>query len=437
MSTANRAAELDFGLSFEEDRRQTVGLDPNVGTPPSFRQTGTSQPLSPELQSHLPFLPVTDQHRLAGCQSQGTQYDAQGNPRVFQCPSIQITTFSACSHTDLSSQDGLAVAGAEGGYPEVSWCRDHLYLPLDTTYRDLSFIPSPCSSLSSRSCRSDISSCESFSHISDDNEMEPNEVCTHGPPLPSPGCAGGSFGVELWQLKYQMPQAVNPTLSPYQSPCHSPRTSVTEENWLTHQPTSRSSSRPTSPCGKRPHSNAELHTFSPSPQHSPSPTPSASRRGSATDETWVGSPAGMAGFPLMSGYQELDVPSKTRRTSTSQLAYKASQGDSGLEDLIPGIPFLNSPGDERGEQDDLAELFLPVPFHFTWNKPKHGEPPLFRSLSPPPLDWPLPSQFDQWELKLEVQPKSYHRAQYETEGSRGSIKAATGGHPVIKVISQS
>lgn len=56
----------------------------------------------------------------------------------------------------------------------------------------------------------------------------------------------------------------------------------------------------------------------------------------------------------------------------------------------------------------------------------------YRALTPPPLDWPLPSQFDQYELKLEVQPKSYHRAHYETEGSRGAIKAAE-GHPVVKV----
>lgn len=58
---------------------------------------------------------------------------------------------------------------------------------------------------------------------------------------------------------------------------------------------------------------------------------------------------------------------------------------------------------------------------------------LCRVSSPPPLDWPLPSQFEQCELKLEVQPRSYHRAHYETEGSRGAIKAVPGGHPVIKV----
>ncbi|GLD61680.1 nuclear factor of activated T-cells, cytoplasmic 3-like protein [Lates japonicus] len=161
---------------------------------------------------------------------------------------------------------------------------------------------------------------------------------------------------------------------------------------------------------------------------SPSPTPSASPRGSVTDDTWVGSPAaGALGTLLMAGYQELDVPSKTRRTSGSQLGLLPGQGDPGLE------AFQDSPGEDGREQGGLAELFLQVPSHFSWNKPKPGNPPLFRTSSPPPLDWPLPCQFDQCELKLEVQPKSYHRAHYETEGSRGSIKAATGGHPVVKL----
>lgn len=51
----------------------------------------------------------------------------------------------------------------------------------------------------------------------------------------------------------------------------------------------------------------------------------------------------------------------------------------------------------------------------------------------PPLEWPLPSRTDQYELHIEVQPKPHHRAHYETEGSRGAVKAPTGGHPVVQV----
>lgn len=58
---------------------------------------------------------------------------------------------------------------------------------------------------------------------------------------------------------------------------------------------------------------------------------------------------------------------------------------------------------------------------------------VYSTSSLPPLDWPLPTHFGQYELKIEVQPKTHHRAHYETEGSRGAVKASTGGHPVVKV----
>lgn len=57
----------------------------------------------------------------------------------------------------------------------------------------------------------------------------------------------------------------------------------------------------------------------------------------------------------------------------------------------------------------------------------------YRASSLPPLDWPLPNQYGQFELKIEVHPKAHHRAHYETEGSRGAIKATSGGHPIVKV----
>ncbi|KAI1897106.1 hypothetical protein AGOR_G00079700 [Albula goreensis] len=51
----------------------------------------------------------------------------------------------------------------------------------------------------------------------------------------------------------------------------------------------------------------------------------------------------------------------------------------------------------------------------------------------PPLEWPLPRRTEQYELNIEVQPKPHHRAHYETEGSRGAVKAPTGGHPVVQL----
>ena len=51
----------------------------------------------------------------------------------------------------------------------------------------------------------------------------------------------------------------------------------------------------------------------------------------------------------------------------------------------------------------------------------------------PPLEWPMPNHTEHYELHIDVQPKPHHRAHYETEGSRGAVKAPTGGHPVVQV----
>uniref|UniRef100_A0A8C5GDW4 Nuclear factor of activated T-cells, cytoplasmic 4-like n=1 Tax=Gouania willdenowi TaxID=441366 RepID=A0A8C5GDW4_GOUWI len=69
----------------------------------------------------------------------------------------------------------------------------------------------------------------------------------------------------------------------------------------------------------------------------------------------------------------------------------------------------------------MAQLTPALPFLHYW------------STALPPLDWPLPSQFDQYELRIEVQPRPHHRAHYETEGSRGAVKASPTGHPVVKL----
>lgn len=58
------------------------------------------------------------------------------------------------------------------------------------------------------------------------------------------------------------------------------------------------------------------------------------------------------------------------------------------------------------------------------------------SPSLPALDWQLPSCSGPYNLQIEVQPKSHHRAHYETEGSRGAVKALNGGHPVVQVCHQ-
>lgn len=377
------------------------------------------------------------------CELPESKYSPLGGPKPFECPSIQITSISPNCHQGIEANENeLHTNGPQNEYMERP-SRDHLYLPLEPSYRESSLSPSPASSISSRSWFSDASSCESISHIYDDVDSELNEAAarfTLGSPLASPGGSPRGCPVdEPWQQSYGFGHA----LSPRQSPCHSPRTSITDENWLSPRPTSRPSSRPTSPCGKRRHSSAEIcYVGSLSPHHSPTPSPGHSPRGSITEDTWLNS--SLHGLtPGLSQFQccaDADIPLKTRKTSEDQTAVLSGKIEICSEEQGNLSQSLETAIDDSlGSQHTLkkdmpGDQFLSVPSHFTWNKPKPGHTPIFRTSSLPPLDWPLSAQYGQCELKIEVQPKTHHRAHYETEGSRGAVKASTGGHPVVKLL---
>lgn len=485
MTTANCAGneELDFRLIFGEDGQQPplgpADLEPDDNTSFYILNVGQQQSMvnqsigiprhgvqshsqvistSPRLQPHKMFDPSYELHDSSKCgQQQQHQTPSQPScpPKAFECPSIQITSISPSCQQEMDENDDDIHSGkgpADRDFHDRPLSRDHLYLPLDHSYRDSSLSPSPCSSLSSRSWFSDASSCESFSHVYDDVDSELNEAAarfTLGSPLASPGCspqAGGGALDEPWQQQqhhhhpaFALSHTHTHSLSPRQSPCHSPRTSVTDENWLSPRPPSRPSSRPNSPCGKRRHSSADIcYLGAMSPHHSPTPTPGPSPRGSVTEDTWIGSPS-LGVSPFQCCTNEADIPSKTRKTSQdrSLTPLLPGKGDLGLDDSGNVSPLLDSPAEEalHGlKKDGSGEQFLSVPSHFTWNKPKPGHTPIFRTSSLPPLDWPLPSQFGQYDLKIEVQPKAHHRAHYETEGSRGAVKATSGGHPVVKLL---
>uniref|UniRef100_A0A3B3ZXS5 RHD domain-containing protein n=1 Tax=Periophthalmus magnuspinnatus TaxID=409849 RepID=A0A3B3ZXS5_9GOBI len=482
MTTANCTGneELDFRLMFGEDSQpQPLGptdLEPDDNT--SFYVLNVEQPqthvsnhqtmnmarhgvqshtqvisASPRLQLHKQGPGHFDSHHKYGTSPLLASAPVEA-PKAFECPSIQITSISpSCQQEMDANEDDLRTNGPDGDYHgDRPLSRDHLYLPLDHSYRDSSLSPSPCSSLSSRSWFSDASSCESFSHVYDDVDSELNEAAarfTLGSPLTSPGCvsphspqAGGVILEEQPAWQHQQPAFIHHpiSLSPRQSPGHSPRTSVTDENWLSPRPPSRPSSRPNSPCGKRRHSSADIcYGGSVSPHRSPTPTPGPSPRGSVTEDTWLGS-SSMGLSPFQCCPSEADIPSKTRKTSQDRTAMQQGKGDIGLDESDSMSPSLDSPSEELVhslKKDGPGEQFLSVPSHFSWNKPKPGHTPIFRTSSLPPLDWPLPNQFGQYELKIDVQPKAHHRAHYETEGSRGAVKAASGGHPIVKLMGYS
>uniref|UniRef100_A0A8D3AE61 Nuclear factor of activated T cells 4 n=1 Tax=Scophthalmus maximus TaxID=52904 RepID=A0A8D3AE61_SCOMX len=186
------------------------------------------------------------------------------------------------------------------------------------------------------------------------------------------------------------------------------------------------SSRPTSPGGKK-------------RRNSPLASPCTSRRGSYSEELQGYNLEGGDSNPQSQappGSCELSIPQKTRKTSLEQVKTPLSSREVDQEQA-PGHSSPCPPPESqqtRREPPPLGMDYLSVPPALAWGRTRaSAHSPLFRSNALPPLDWPLPSQFDQYELRIDVQPRPHHRAHYETEGSRGAVKAAPAGHPVVKL----
>ncbi|KAF6728056.1 Nuclear factor of activated T-cells, cytoplasmic 4 [Oryzias melastigma] len=182
------------------------------------------------------------------------------------------------------------------------------------------------------------------------------------------------------------------------------------------------STRPTSPGGKK-------------RRNSPLASPCTSRRGSYSEELQG---CNLEGGDLTSHSQglptscELSIPQKTRKKSLEQLSPREVEKEPTAGHGSP-CPLPDTQQSRR-EPPSLGMDYLSVPPALAWGRTRaSAHSPLFRSNALPPLDWPLPSQFDQYELRIEVQPRPHHRAHYETEGSRGAVKASPTGHPVVKL----
>ncbi|XP_034411739.1 nuclear factor of activated T-cells, cytoplasmic 4 [Cyclopterus lumpus] len=182
------------------------------------------------------------------------------------------------------------------------------------------------------------------------------------------------------------------------------------------------SSRPTSPGGKK-------------RRNSPLVSPCTSRRGSYSEELQGCNLEGRDSAPQSQAPPsscELSIPQKTRKTSLEQLSSREVD-----QEQAPGHSSpcpLPETQQTRREPPSLGMDYLSVPPALAWGRTRaSAHSPLFRSNALPPLDWPLPSQFDQYELRIEVQPRPHHRAHYETEGSRGAVKATPNGHPIVKL----
>ncbi|KAI4893500.1 hypothetical protein NFI96_006726 [Prochilodus magdalenae] len=378
--------------------------------PTQYHNLQTSPSISVSISQPASFSSHEDMASVGYYQSSGS--GPNGAPAL-ESPRIEITAYSQFPEDEVEES---SMPAAKRVNSIVT-----LTLPSADGYRDPSCL-SPASSVSSRSCHSDASSYESGYSCNYDNS-----------PQNSP-----------WQSPCVSPKGSNSLLSstvgtsPRHSPSGSPRTSVTDDSWMGSR-----GSRPNSPCsGKRKYSfnSGAAHKYHPyTPNHSPGPSPQTSPRLSVTEDTWLPNTnqytnsAIVAAINALStdGMAELGegIPLKTRKTSAEH------------------NPSMNLKIEPGGEEVGSVELchedysasrlpfkkesyagFLDVPQHPYWSKPKP-----YISPSLPALDWQLPSSSGPYSLQIDVQPKSHHRAHYETEGSRGAVKALAGGHPVVQL----
>ncbi|XP_018611179.2 nuclear factor of activated T-cells, cytoplasmic 2 isoform X1 [Scleropages formosus] len=185
--------------------------------------------------------------------------------------------------------------------------------------------------------------------------------------------------------------------SPHTSPVGSPRA---------RSPSPHPGSRSNSPQGKR------TYAMYSSPTHSRSPSP---RGGGGHTPILPGTNHSTNGIET---FTTGSVPTKVVKTHLEYPGYVVSQPEPSPSSCPSHLRSTSST-----EAYYVINSFLPSQVF----------PSSIPMVSLPPLEWPIPSRQDPYELRVEVQPRHHHRAQYETEGSRGAVKALAGGHPVVQL----
>ncbi|XP_054640870.1 nuclear factor of activated T-cells, cytoplasmic 2 isoform X2 [Dunckerocampus dactyliophorus] len=199
--------------------------------------------------------------------------------------------------------------------------------------------------------------------------------------------------------------------SPRTSPGTSPSAGLAEDGCLgACSPSPRPGSRSTSPQGKRTYDMYRNLALVPGIR-SRSPSPHASHEDHNTGANYV--------HDAMNGFSSC-LPTKMVKTSNQVYTLYP-------EHHAEGNYLVSCDQDLK----PAPEPFFVIPP--IWPKPLVSSICSIPVASLPPLEWPMPSRTDHYELHIEVQPKPHHRAHYETEGSRGAVKAHTGGHPVVQL----
>ncbi|KAK5617999.1 hypothetical protein CRENBAI_023632 [Crenichthys baileyi] len=447
MSFQHEEQEFDFSYVFEDSQgaqnepdRDAYSYTPNVslsvgmGNPCLSTQYHTlqSSPVIPVSSYHQTSYSVqNDNHAVSGYYlPQGLR--PNGAPAL-ESPRIEITAYSQYPEDEVeasSREDQIIKRGVNSVVT--------LTLPNVDGYRDPSCL-SPASSISSRSCNSEASSYESGFYNYDNSPQNS--------PWQSPSVSPRGSSSLL-----SCPHAVGPAASPHHSPSNSPQIgAMAEEGW----PAQPRGSRPNSPScsgvsggnsagmGKRKYSfnGSSYQQTSCSPNQSPTPSSHGSPRVSVTDENWLANTNQYTNSAIVAAINALTtdgvvdmgegIPIKTRKTMLDLSPSMSLKVEPGGEELGPegGLRHEDYPSRLTLKKENYCGGFLDVPQHpYSWPKPKP-----YLSPSLPALDWQLPSCSGPYNLQIEVQPKSHHRAHYETEGSRGAVKALSGGHPVVQL----
>ncbi|XP_042360980.1 nuclear factor of activated T-cells, cytoplasmic 2-like [Plectropomus leopardus] len=266
-------------------------------------------------------------------------------------------------------------------------------------------------------------------------------------PMPSPSVSPsnvGSCGVGLSGLDLCPGLQSIHTSSAHSSPGASPHNSVTDETYLLPQNQRIASSLPhqrsrsASPHGKRSYDNTHsCPGGTPVKQRSRSPSP-------------IPSPHEQQGSYYLHQYQAPAEFQPQAQASSSGLEEMLSSLSSSLprampsavvqaqrQDCVYGEGYEWAVEQERMGRTGAevkSETFYMLPA--VWPPPHSVHHGAFGGLSMAPLpslEWSLPSQSDQYELLIQQEPRSHHRAHYETEGSRGAVKTPNGGHPEVQL----
>uniref|UniRef100_A0A8C3A8Y2 Nuclear factor of activated T cells 1 n=1 Tax=Cyclopterus lumpus TaxID=8103 RepID=A0A8C3A8Y2_CYCLU len=389
------------GVSSSSDARHAYSYTPNVslslplgmGNPCLATQYHTlqSSPVISVSSCHQTGYSLQNDNHAASGYYLPHGLRPNGSPAL-ESPRIEITAYSQYPEDEVeesNSEDHIIKRGVNSIVT--------LTLPNADGYRDPSCL-SPASSISSRSCNSEASSYESGFY---NYENSPQNS-----PWQSP-CVSPKGSSSLMSC----PHASGPVASPHHSPSTSPQIGAVRKyslNGTTYRQTS---------C---------------SPNQSPNPSPHGSPRVSITDENWQANTNQYTNSAIVAAINALTtdgvvdigegIPIKTRKTMLDHsMSLKLDPDGELCHEDYPSRLAL--------KKESYCGGFLDVPQHpYSWSKPKP-----YLSPSLPALDWQLPSCSGPYNLQIEVQPKSHHRAHYETEGSRGAVKAVCGSHPVVQL----